>query len=77
MSKVNSLLNWIIILLGIILIITLFVIPKDHCDTCNFDGKTGKEWFNGYSSKCLQQYSYGQGNPNVPKINITGLIKIS
>jgi len=71
MLKVDSLLNWIIILLGIILIVTLFVIPKDHCDTCNFDGNTGKEWFKDYSSKCLQLYSYGEENPNVPRFNIT------
>ena len=73
MSKVDAILNWIIILLGIILIITLFVIPKDHCDTCNFNEKTGKEWFNGYEKKCLQKYSYGQNNPNVPTLNLSSL----
>jgi hypothetical protein len=73
MLKVDSLLNWIIILLGIILIVTLFVIPKDHCDTCNFDGKTGKEWFKGYSSKCLQLYSYGEENPNIATLNLSSL----
>lgn len=70
----DTIINWIIILLGIILIITLFVIPKDHCDTCNFDGKPGKEWFNDYSSKCLQKYSYGQENPNVPTFNYSGIL---
>jgi hypothetical protein len=73
MLKVDSLLNWIIILLGIILIVTLFVIPKDHCDTCNFDGQSGKEWFNDYSNKCLQKYSYGERNPNVATLNLSSL----
>lgn len=71
MSKVDLILNWIIILLGLVLVIVLFVIPKDHCDTCNFDGQTGKEWFEGYQKTCLQKYSYRQENPNVPTLNLT------
>lgn len=73
MWKSESLLNWVIIISLIILAVTLFVIPKDYCDMCDFDGQSGKEWFSNYSSRCLQQYSYGYENPNLPKINITNL----
>lgn len=77
MLKSETTLNWIIIILGLILVVMLLVLPKDHCDTCNFDGQTGKEWFNDYSSKCLQKYSYGQENPNLPGFNISNLQHLS
>lgn len=73
MSKVDLILTWIIIVLGLVIVVLLFVLPKEPCDTCNFDGLKGKQWFENYSDKCLQQYSYGQDNPNVPEINITNL----
>lgn len=69
----EKILNWIIIIAALVLCVMLFVLPKDHCDTCNFDGLEGKEWFNNYSSKCLQKYSYGQENPNVPTLNLSNL----
>jgi hypothetical protein len=71
MSKGEKILNWLIIIALLILCVMLFVLPKDHCDKCNFDGQTGKEWFDNYSSKCLQRYSYGQDNPNVPMLNLS------
>jgi hypothetical protein len=64
----EKILNWIIIIAALVLVVMLFVLPKDHCDTCNFDGQNGKEWFNDYSSKCLRKYSYGQENPNLPNL---------
>ena len=73
MSKVDLILTWVIIILGIVMVVLLFVLPKDHCDTCNFDGLKGKQWFESYSSRCLQRYSYGQANPNVLTFNITNL----
>jgi hypothetical protein len=69
MLKVEVLLNWIIILLCLILAIVLFVTPKDDCDTCKFDGQSGKEWFNDYSNSCLKKYNYGESNPNMPTWN--------
>lgn len=73
MFKVDLILTWIIIILGLILAVMLFVIPKDNCDLCSFDGLNGKKWFESYSDKCLQRYSYGQPNPNFEKTNITSL----
>jgi hypothetical protein len=73
MSKVDILLNWLIIILGLVLVVLLFVLPKDHCDTCNFDGLTGKKWFGSYSDKCLEKYSIGEENPNVPELNLSNL----
>ena len=73
MSKSEKILDWIIILSILALCVMLFILPKDHCDTCSFDGKTGKEWFNNYSSKCLQKYSIGQNNPNLPTLNLLNL----
>ena len=73
MLRLNSILNWTIIILGFILAVLLFVLPKDHCDVCNFDGKTGKEWFSGYSMDCLEKYNYGSYNPNLPTLNLSNL----
>lgn len=73
MSKIDLILTWVIIILGIVIVVLLFVLPKDHCDTCNFDGLKGKQWFESYSSRCLQRYAYGQANPNVPTLNLSGL----
>ncbi len=70
--KLDNILTWIIIVLGIILAITIIGIPKDDCDVCDFDGQNGKEFFENYQERCLKDYSIGQTNPNIPKINISG-----
>jgi len=67
MSNIETILNWIIILLGIILVVTIFVIPKNDCDVCNFDGLNGKQFFEQYSKECLQTYSNFQDNPNLKR----------
>ena len=73
MSKINTLLNWTIIILGIILIICIIILPKEDCDVCSFDGKNGGDWFESYSRKCLQKYTSFQGNPNIPTLNLSNL----
>lgn len=73
MLESETILNWIIIISALVLCGMLFILPKDHCDTCNFDGLKGKQWFEDYSSKCLQKYSYGQENPNLPTLNLSNL----
>jgi hypothetical protein len=65
MLNIETILNWIIILLGIVLVVTIFVIPKNDCDVCNFDGLNGKQFFERYSKECLQTYSNFQDNPNI------------
>ena len=73
LKDIDLLLKGIIIILGFIIVTLLFVLPKDHCDTCNFDGLKGKMWFKVYSANCLQHYSYGEENPNYPPINLTNI----
>jgi len=73
MLEIESILNWIIIGLGFILVMLLILVPKDNCDMCNFDGEDGRDWFDAYSSKCLQKYTIFQENPNLPKLNITNI----
>lgn len=70
--KLDTILTWVIIILGIILAITIIGIPKSDCDVCDFDGQNGKEFFENYQERCLKDYSIGQTNPNIPEINITG-----
>lgn len=69
--KLDTILTWVIILLGIVLVITIVGIPKDDCDVCNFDGQDGKEFFESYQERCLRDYSINNNNPNLPQLNIT------
>jgi hypothetical protein len=70
--KLDTILTWVIIILGIILAITIIGIPKSDCDVCDFDGQNGKEFFEQYQARCLKDYSINSNNPNLPTINISG-----
>lgn len=65
MSKVDLVLNWLIIISSIILIITIITIPKDGCDMCKFGDMNGNEFFNNYSKKCLTQYNAFDTSPQM------------
>jgi lipid-A-disaccharide synthase-like uncharacterized protein len=70
MSK-DRVIDWLIIIAGIILMVAILGIPKDHCDKCDFDGLNGKKFFESYEKKCLQKYSSFQDNPNLPTLNFS------
>lgn len=70
--KLDTILTWVIIILGIVLAITIIGIPKSDCDVCDFDGQNGKEFFEAYKDRCLKDYSINSNNPNLPIINISG-----
>ena len=73
MLNLDEALTLLIILLGIILVASIFLTPKDDCDTCSFEGVKAKNWFQGYSKRCLQEYGINQKNPNIPTLNLSNL----
>lgn len=73
--KIDDILTWIIIVLGLILVVTIFVIPKNHCEVCDFDGVDGSEFYSNYASRCLQSYGIFEDNPNLPSMDSINLEK--
>jgi preprotein translocase subunit SecG len=77
MSSIETFINWIIILLGIVLVVVIFVIPKNDCDVCSFNGLNGKGFFEDYSKQCLQKYSMFEENPNLEKLDLENIGEFS
>jgi hypothetical protein len=72
--KVDTILNVGIIVLGIILIISLFITSKSDCDACKFklSGKTinFKTFIGLYQDNCLPQTTY-IGMYKQPTLNLS------
>lgn len=66
MSKVDNILNAIIIFSCVFLIAMLLTLPKTDCEKCYFPetNQNGMEFFKSYQDRCLQHYNYGEENPN-------------